>query len=102
MTRRSPGSPAEVAIEAVARPLEFAARDDFAHADRVRDLEAGVASAAARALELAIPRDAARILREVRDGYTMEDERRVFDTLFEGAGSSGLERPVDVGPNDED
>jgi ATP-dependent DNA helicase RecG len=56
-------------VEAVARPLEFAARDDFEHLDRVRDLESTVAGAARRALELAIPRDLAQVLREARDAF---------------------------------
>jgi ATP-dependent DNA helicase RecG len=62
-------SPAEQAIDAVLRPLEFAARDDFAHLDRVRDFEAGVLAAAERALELSIPRELATALRAVRDAF---------------------------------
>ncbi len=50
-------SPFQTAIEAVLKPLEFAARDDFAHIDRVADLEATVVDAARRALLLAIPPD---------------------------------------------
>jgi ATP-dependent DNA helicase RecG len=64
-------SPAELAIQAVVRPLAFAAREDFAHLDRVRDLPASVAGAADRALVLAIPRDLAAALRAVRDGFAV-------------------------------
>jgi len=72
-------SPVEHAIEAVLRPLEFAARDDFAHLDRVRDLDPGVVAAAERALELCIPRELAAVLRAVRDAFAApltEDGRR--------------------------
>jgi ATP-dependent DNA helicase RecG len=51
-------SPFQTAIEALVQPLEFAARDDFAHIDRVRDLEATVVAAIGRACDLAIPKDA--------------------------------------------
>lgn len=51
-------SPFQRALDAVLRPLEFAAQDDFAHASRLRDLEGSVRSAAERAAALAIPRDA--------------------------------------------
>ncbi len=51
-------NPFQTAIEAVLKPLEFAARDDFAHIDRVADLEASAVAAANRALALAIPSDA--------------------------------------------
>jgi ATP-dependent DNA helicase RecG len=72
-------SPGQAAIEAVIRPLEFAARDGFAKLDRVRDLEATVAAAARRALGLALPREVAGALREVRDAFKSplaEDARR--------------------------
>ena len=36
------GSPFQAAIEALLKPLEFAARDDFAHLERVRVLERSV------------------------------------------------------------
>ena len=55
-------SPFAAALEAVRRPLEFAARDGFAHLGRVRELEASVHAAASRAAALAIPGDAARAL----------------------------------------
>ena len=51
------GTPFGAALEAILAPLRFAARDDGALADRVRDLEATVRSACERALALRIPRD---------------------------------------------
>ena len=71
-------SPAELAVSAVQRPLEFAARDDFAHLDRVRDLESSVVASADRALELSIPRDLVAALRAVRDAFAapLEDAQR--------------------------
>ena len=62
-------SPAQAAIEAVLRPLAFAARDDFAHADRVRGLEASVGRAAARAAAGAVPPALRAVLCEVRDAF---------------------------------
>jgi hypothetical protein len=50
-------SPFATALEAVLAPLDFAARDGFAHASRVRDLEETVARGARGAAELAIPDD---------------------------------------------
>ncbi|HBZ68762.1 MAG TPA: ATP-dependent DNA helicase RecG, partial [Deltaproteobacteria bacterium] len=60
-------SPFAAALEAVYKPIAFAAQDDFAHADRVHGLEAAVRRAAERALMLQIPRDARRALEAVRD-----------------------------------
>ena len=79
-------SPGEAAIEAVARPLEFAARDDFAHVDRVRDLEASVVAAARSALDAALPREAKTLLRSVRDAFAKPLEgdalRRAVETAL--------------------
>lgn len=50
-------SPLQEALDAVVRPLEFAARDDFAHALRIKNLTASVSSACRRARSLAIPPD---------------------------------------------
>jgi ATP-dependent DNA helicase RecG len=50
-------SPFTTALEALLPPLRFAARDDFAHASRVRDLEDAVSQAARRAAALALPDD---------------------------------------------
>ena len=62
-------APGQAAIEAVARPLEFAARDDFARADRVVDLEKSVVASASAAAEAAIPKPAKDALRAVRDAF---------------------------------
>ncbi|MGH0028347.1 MAG: ATP-dependent DNA helicase RecG [Myxococcota bacterium] len=62
-------SPGELAIEAVRRPLAFAARDDFAHLDRVVDLEKSVSSAADAASRAALPPEARKRLRAVRDAF---------------------------------
>jgi ATP-dependent DNA helicase RecG len=58
-------TPFEAAIEALAKPLDFAAADAFAHAERVRNLEATVAAAAQRAAALAVPLDARQRLEEL-------------------------------------
>ncbi len=58
-------SPFKAAIDAVLAPLEFAARSDFAHFDRVRALGETVSAACARAAELAIPKDARDLLAHV-------------------------------------
>jgi len=58
-------SPFAAALEALQRPLAFAARDDFARLARVKDLEASVRTAAARGAGLAIPGDAARALEDL-------------------------------------
>jgi len=59
------GSPFQAAIEALLKPLEFAARDDFAHLERVRDLERSVLAAAQRAASLAVPHDARDLLKRL-------------------------------------
>jgi ATP-dependent DNA helicase RecG len=59
-------TPFAAALEALAAPLEFAAKDDFVRADRVRDFEPSVTTAAERALALAIPPEARRLLEAVR------------------------------------
>ncbi len=74
-----PGSPFQAALEAVLRPLEFAAGGEFAHLDRVRDLEGTVAAAAQAACALAIPRDARDALRRVAESFATPlapEERR--------------------------
>ena len=77
-------SPFEEALAAVLRPLEFAARDEFAHLDRVQGLPQGVADAAERGLGLAIPRDAREALAETA---------RLFSEPLEGASlESAIER----------
>jgi ATP-dependent DNA helicase RecG len=69
-------SPFAKALEAVLAPLRFAARDDFAGLERVRDLEPSVARAAQRAAALSVPRD-------VRQ--RMERVAARFSTPLEGA-----------------
>ncbi len=74
------GSPAEAAIEAVVRPLVFAASDEFAHAERLHNLEDAVEQAAARAASGAVPPELRKVLREVREAFRREldaPERRV-------------------------
>jgi len=58
-------SPFAQALDALLAPLRFAAREDFARADRVRDLEATLRRAAAHARSLAVPRDARQVLARV-------------------------------------
>jgi ATP-dependent DNA helicase RecG len=79
-------SPFQAALDAVLRPLEFAARDGFAHLERVQDLERSVARAAARARALAIPADAREALRQVEEAFpgpleAAERRRRVERAL---------------------
>ena len=62
------------AIEAVLRPLEFAAQDGFSRLDRVRDLERSVLVAAERAAALAIPREAARELTRIAKSFSAGTE----------------------------
>jgi len=72
-------SPFQAALEVVLRPLEFAARDDFAQLGRVHELEATLAAAARRGRELAIPRDAQEELQRVEEAFAAPlapDERR--------------------------
>jgi ATP-dependent DNA helicase RecG len=59
------GSPFQAAIEALLKPLEFAARDDFAHLERIRDLERSVFAAAERAAALAVPHDVRDLLQRL-------------------------------------
>ena len=61
-------SPFQSALGAMLKPLAFAARDDFAHADRLRDLPGTVAEAAARAVQVA------------------DDEQALFESLLDHVG----------------
>jgi len=72
-------TPFAEAIEAVRRPLCFAAEDDFARVDRIRNLETSVAGAASRAAALAIPPDARAVFDEVarRFASPLEAEERI-------------------------
>ena len=62
-------SPFATAIEVIRKPLVFAAKDDFAGLERLRNLEASVLGAVRQALELAIPRDAREALRAVERSF---------------------------------
>jgi ATP-dependent DNA helicase RecG len=62
-------SPFDLALAALLRPLEFAARDAYAHVERVRDLPHAVAAAAQRALALAIPGDAREALAQTQRAF---------------------------------
>ena len=72
-------TPFSAAVDAIRRPLWFAAADEFARVDRVRDLERGVAGAARRAASLAIPPDARVILEKVAQRFAspLEGEARI-------------------------
>jgi len=69
-------SPFQSAIAAILRPLEFAARDEFAKLDRLRDLEQTVSAAAERAAGLAIPCEAAGELKRIAKMFSavVEDD----------------------------
>ena len=58
-------SPLQDALDAVVRPLSFAARDDFAHALRIKGLGTSVASACRHARSLALPPDLSERLEAV-------------------------------------
>ena len=103
-------TPFGAALEAVLRPLRFAAAEDFRHLERVRDLAPTVGAAAERALELAIPRDARRALEAVRELFEGSPEpeglrRRVERALARlvpladpGFAVAALERPLGALP----
>ena len=65
MAARREASPFDPAPAAVRQPLRFAAADDFARADRVRDLEAAVCAAAEHGRRLAIPPQWQRVFAEI-------------------------------------
>jgi ATP-dependent DNA helicase RecG len=67
-------SPFQTAIAAVLSPLEFAARDDFAQAGRIRDLEKTVTAACAQAAGLAIPKDVRQHLERVAKRFSKRIE----------------------------
>ena len=70
--------PFQAALEALLNPLEFAARDGFASAARVYDLEDTLRRAAERCRGLAIPKEAREILGRVasRFGEPLEEDAR--------------------------
>jgi ATP-dependent DNA helicase RecG len=62
-------SPFQSVLHALLRPLEFAARDDFAHVGRVRNLGGAVAETARRAAALAVPPDARQLLERLAERF---------------------------------
>ena len=102
-------SPFQLALDAVRRPLAFAARNDFAHLDRVRDLEKSVFGALTAARKLAVPDDARKALAELNEGWgapidAIEKPREIQRALrrlshFAGKWSEdALQRPCTVLP----
>jgi len=69
MGARLSATPFQEALEAIVKPLEFAATDGFAHLDRLRALEKSVAGAAERARSLCVPPDVARIFARVEEAF---------------------------------
>jgi ATP-dependent DNA helicase RecG len=67
-------SPFAAALEAALRPLRFAASADPARASRVRDLDATVSAALARASELAIPAETRERLKKLAAEIAPPDE----------------------------
>jgi ATP-dependent DNA helicase RecG len=87
------------AVLAVTKPLEFAAHDDFAHVDRLVDLEAGVVKACRRVLEMPAPRALKVALAEVEalfgevptaGGEDASDESSEAPTSEESGSASAL------------
>ena len=60
----------DAALAALRRPLDFAARDDFAHLDRIQNLEQGVRNAAGALLGLSIPEDLQRYFEGLREDFS--------------------------------
>ena len=63
-------SPFVAAVDAIARLLESVARDDFAHADGIRDLEAGVLRGCRVAQECGIPADLRKTLERISKAFS--------------------------------
>lgn len=80
------GARAVEALEALARPLDFAAQDDFARLERVRDLPRAVVGALDRLGALAIPRDLAGEVTGLRELFSGE--------WAEGQGRAAVERAL--------
>ena len=62
-------APYAEALEALCRPLAFAAADDFARLERVRSLERTVHQAAQRLLSLAVPEDIKQLVAKVAPAF---------------------------------
>ncbi|MBW2268257.1 MAG: ATP-dependent DNA helicase RecG [Deltaproteobacteria bacterium] len=80
-----PESPFQRALEAVLRPLEFAAADDFARLARVRDLPASVSGAARSASALALPADVVKVLTRVAEEFEAELDAQALRKAVETA-----------------
>jgi len=78
-------SPFQSAIEALLKPLEFAARDDFIHIERVRNLAESVAAAGAHAAGLAIPREVRELIRSNAEGVAGAGEGTARETAIRRA-----------------
>jgi ATP-dependent DNA helicase RecG len=78
-------SPFAEALSALLRPLEFAARDGFAHLGRVQGLPRAVTDAAERALALAIPRDARDAVASVAKLFAQAPEGEALKSAVERA-----------------
>ena len=96
-----PGSPFQAALQSVIRPLEFAARDNFAGAGRVRNLESTLVEACRKAGELSIPQEVRECLDAIRrlfleplDGDSRAAAVEKGLALAASISSSGIERKL--------
>jgi ATP-dependent DNA helicase RecG len=78
-------TPFQEALAALRKPLAFAASDEFAHLERVRDLEKSVAAAAGRAAALCVPPDAARTLTRIEEAFAKPLEAKAKRAAVERA-----------------
>jgi len=60
------------ALDALTRPLDFAARDDFAHLGRVRNLDTAVSTACEHVLGHSLPADLVQDFEGLRDAFSKE------------------------------
>jgi ATP-dependent DNA helicase RecG len=75
-------------LAALTRPLDFAARDDYAHVDRVRGLDDSVSRACEALRALAIPPDVRDLFAELAEGFRV----RCTDEGIPAAVAEALER----------
>ena len=94
-------SPFQAALQSVTRPLEFAARDHFAGAGRVRNLESTLADACRKVGELSVPQDVRECLEAIRGLFLepLEGESRAAAVekglaLAASISASGVERKL--------
>src|SRR5262245_2643086 len=78
-------SPFAEALSALLRPLEFAARDGFAHLGRVQGLPKAMLDGSERALALAIPRDAREAVASVAKLFAQPPEGESLKRAVERA-----------------